>query len=211
MPEEKPKNTISFINKIKRYAAVSVIGFTALASAISFGNAKDNKDTKKEISIENDADTENEMKSIEEVNIEHQMDEILADNIVDQIDEIEENEIDDENLEVIVETKKPTLNDNLKVLDSSKIMCDQYAATYYENGKNPYYDSNQTRTVEGVVYQFSDGSIKTARSEDEVSYFESIGGNITAYLTYSEYGVEGFYSIQDVVLEDCAKTLTKKL
>ena len=208
IPQENKKKVIPFINKIKKYAVGAVVGLAALASVISFGGSKENKNTTNNVRIETEADANEKIKEFENnVSMEKQIDTILA--VENKKNVINELPIIETDVEITEELINPTLGDNLKVSDTAKIMCDQYEATNYENGKHPYYNSNEERTIEGVVYRLPDGKIKTARSEDEVCNFESIdGAEVTAYLTYSKYGVEGFYSVQDVIVE---KTLTRKL
>ena len=208
--EEKKK--VSFLNKAKKYAVGFVVGVAAIASVIAFGGTKEEKTVKNNVSIEKEADVKDEEKETKvEVTIEKQIDNIIAEE--EKIKEIDENtEVTDEIItDVTVEIENPALGDNLNVSDTSKIMCNQYDATNYENGKHPYYSNTEQRTIEGIVYKLPDGTIKTARTDAEISKYSSIdGAEVTAYLTYSKYGVEGFYSIHDVVLDN-SKTLTKKL
>ena len=215
----KEKNSgkiIPFFRRVKKYALGAAIGIVALASLITFGGAKENKNVKNTVKYETEDDAlDNSVSEIKEtettvaVDLEQQIDNMLDEEEKLDIIETDQDRIEEAELDKV---ENPTLGDNLKVSDSSKIMRNQYDATNYENGRHPYFDNNEQRTIQGVVYQMPDGTIKTARSEAEIAVLESIeGAQVTAYLTYSQYGVEGFYSIQDVVLENNVKTLSKKM
>ena len=211
--EEKNKNHLKlpFMTKVKKYAVGFTIGLAAVISVLSFGATKNNKNIKTKANIEQEENTEENMN---EISVEKQIDDILneEEKTTDNNDTIISSEKEKviTNLEV-EEIKEKTLKDNLNVSPSSKIMTNQYDATNYENGKHPYYDSSEQRTIEGIVYKLPDGTIKTARTEADISYYSNIeGALVTAYLTYSKYGVEGFYSINDVV-DNKSKKLTKKL
>ena len=200
--EETKEKKIPFIQRMKKYAIGVAVGIVAIASLVSFGGSKDTKNNKTETKStyeEDDIALEDNNQNVESISFEEQISMALSEGSKEDDLEIiiTDQEIVDE--EVVEEDKELTIGDNLEVSETSRIMRNQYDATNYENGLKPYYDNDEERTIEGVVYRFADGTIKTARSEEDVINYQSIdGAEVTAYLTYSKYGVEGFYSIQDV-------------
>ena len=196
----KPGLSIDLKNKIRKGITAIALGAAVFASLVSFGGSKktstDSTKIAKEITYDLNKNKEENEKEIADTS--------LSDNTTSNSVEIVKKSIAQESIEEIQEAEL-SIGSNIELEDNSKIMCDEYDATYYENVKKPYYDSSEYRAVEGVVYELPDGTITVARNSDEINYCENISGrNITAYLTATQYGIEGFYNVDDV------KTLVRK-
>ncbi|MBE6161378.1 MAG: hypothetical protein E7158_04080 [Firmicutes bacterium] len=194
--EDSSKIEKAYKRKMKKFLTGLALGVAAYVSLFSFGNSK-NTQTKEDARIEKETTFEtNDIEDTVNVTSNQIKDDknaekrVITHEFVDKISSVKTEG----------ESESLTIGDSFTVSNDSKIMVDEYEATYYENGKTPYYNSDEYRVVEAVVYEMPDGKIVVARNKDEIDYCECVNGkNVTAYLSSSQYGIEGFYNSQDVI------------